>query len=82
MMKRAGDLLLDRQRGELELPEQVLGERLAPRVGRVDRRAVVAADRFAHAGVGIGVEIVLPVDVGELLGVGRLGRGAGTPRRA
>ena len=39
-----GDLLLDRQRGELELPEQVLGERLASRVGRVDRRAVVGAD--------------------------------------
>jgi hypothetical protein len=32
------DLLLDRQPGELELPEQVLAERLAARVGGVDRR--------------------------------------------
>jgi hypothetical protein len=60
----------------------VLGERLAARVGRVDRGALVGTHDFAHAGVRIRVEVVLPIDVGELLGVGRLcdGVGAGVAR--
>jgi hypothetical protein len=39
--------------------------------------AVVRADRLAHARVRIRVEIVLPIEVGDLLGVGRLGHRVG-----
>ena len=82
MMKWAATSLLDGQRRQLQLPQQVVAQTLASRVGGVDRRPVVGPDHLAHSRMGIRVEVVLPVDVGDLLGIGRLAlRGLGIRTR-
>ena len=44
-------------------------ERLPAAVGLIDPRAIGIAAHLPHSRVGTGVHVVLPVDVGDLLGI-------------
>ena len=70
-------LLVGGEARELQLPVQVLGERGPPRQRRFEGGPLAVVPRLARRRRRVVLGVALPVDVGELLGVGRLALGAG-----